>query len=248
MQQQMDVLCMLSNNHKRPYPKYGGRTPSQSTTRIGFLRHLSFQAPYQASHIPSSPRNRFIYFENNNNYHNRQVTLNNYFGSHPEPPATNVEYNEPLFPDQPARKTRKITQRTIKVTAQTLKDYQLCAPNQVIFVTNAYSNFKLKIVEVGSLFWRLHSDREDYFIMNEYCENGEIVPNSFEEVVVCSCETYRVISAIACQDEDDVIPYGLLCMHCHFAKEEIKPRSPSLLTDNAAASTKIQVMLEEIAQ
>jgi hypothetical protein len=261
--QQMDILSSISNDHRKPYPKKDGRISSK-TTKIGLLRRLAYQQVKDMdedveedspTHLPASPRNRLIYFSVNNRQTQRHTLLQHTFVKSPLPSASNScnSHNFDL-PDSdclPPRKTRRQTARVVKVTAQSIRDQQVCAANQSLLHTGAFCNFKLKLVEVGSLFWRCHTDTKDIFIMNEYSEHGEIVPNNFVEVcltrdhVFCSCETYRVISSIAHQEEEHSIPTGLLCMHCRFVNDEVKPHLQSLLNDSIAASSPIQLLLKK---
>ncbi|XP_064627662.1 uncharacterized protein LOC135487619 isoform X2 [Lineus longissimus] len=252
LQHELDVLCLISNDHSLPYPT--SRNPSilsKSTSRIGYLRYLSYvpstiiteetTVPLQ---LPSSPRNRYIYFEMKGQAIMRNSTLKHFF--HPVSSQLPVPNEELYFPDiVPLKKTRKITQRIVKITQQTLQhQLAVCAPTTAILNFHPYLNFKLKLVELGAIFWRYHSPEEDCFILNEYGEDGEIVPNSFcsvtveDDIVRCSCDIYRIIATIANLDHDnDIIPDGLLCMHCRFVKEEIKPHLNLLLEDSAGTDS-----------
>ncbi|XP_064630618.1 uncharacterized protein LOC135489271 [Lineus longissimus] len=168
------------------------------------------------------------------------------------PEACAAEADIPEIHPRP-KKTRWGTERVVKVTAENLRDQlSVCAPNRSMLTLNAYQNFKMKLVEVGTLMWRLHTDDRDSFILNEYGTDGELKLNSFVELTLyedglctCSCETYKVIAAIASQDAEDTLPDGLLCMHCRFMREEMRDQLPSILSDNAPASSHLALKLQQ---
>ena len=105
-----------------------------------------------------------------------------------------------------------------------------CASSRAMLQIRPYENFRTKLVEVGHIMWRLHTVDEEYFIMNEYVDDGELVPNSFAEVA------FRNTDGIASNERlgEDVLPVGILCMHCRFFAEEIQPRLQSYNADTPA--------------
>ena len=152
-------------------------------------------------------------------------------------------------------KTRKVTQRIVKVTKEMLQK-QMRVPlsaNQKFCQLSTYDNFVLKTVEMGTLLWRLHTPDKNYFILNEYTGRGEILPNSFVELTcthnpqdlcVCTCDVYKAIASIASseqhQEEESVLPDGILCLHCRFFNEHVLPCLPQLLPGATAVSRALQ--------
>lgn len=253
---------------------------SSASSKIGFHRYLSYQPPSDDEDaapdmLPASHRNRFIYFNVNDRSQDRKDLLCHIFAPDHQPstsvtlqgeaaidaatdtngdaiPVTMADDNE-FHP--PVRKTRRVTQRVIKITKQLLRDQIPHAPNKSVQRLNTYQNFKVKTVEVGVVVWRLHTQEQEYVIFNDYTEGGELIPNSFAEVVfthqaeggycVCTCAVYKVIACIASsqqsQGEEGLLPDGILCMHCRFFKEEMLPFLKVLMTDaTAAASTALE--------
>lgn len=223
------------------------------SSKRGLLTYLSYQAPRdssqpdsQPSHLPSSHRNRFIYFVANARSDDLAVLLRYVFSR----PSLYEELPESL--EVPRKRVRQSTHRVVKITREKLLG---CLPaNTSCLRLKTYEHFRSKLIEVGTILWRLHTPSKEYFIMSSYSDHGEIVPNSFAEVVYshqdgvvsCSCDTYRVISSVAQQDDRSdelVLPEGILCMHCRFLKEEILPRIPELVEDNLAAISSLHQRL-----
>lgn len=260
LQQQLDALCTLSNHPNCTYPKSDGQL-SVCSTRRGLLTYLSYQAPrdnsrpdLQPSHLPSSHRNRFVYFVTNARLDGRARLLKYIFGSraqhtptlYEELPETSIENVVPR------KRVRQTGHRVVKITKDKLLGR--LADNTSSLRPNTYEHFRSKLVELGTILWRLHTPSKEYFIMSNYSDHGEIVPNSFAEVlysrqdgvVSCSCDTYRVISSVAQQEDRSdelVLPEGILCMHCRFFQEEIAHHIAELVEGTFVASSSLHQKL-----
>ena len=83
LQNQMDVLCSLSNDPFGVYPTTGGPI-SQASSRIGYMRYIAYQNPGNGddtapSMLPASVRGRFIYFCNNSGETQCRTLLKHFF-------------------------------------------------------------------------------------------------------------------------------------------------------------------------
>lgn len=258
LQNQMDVLCSLSNDPFNLYPTSDG-TISKASSRIGYMRYLSYQVPRNwddsaPSMLPASFRNRFIYFRNNNEEVQCRKLLQHIFaeGNPSTDECQQYQSQQPtqedfLPPPLMTTNFRKVTQPVVKITAELLENQRVpYAPSMSLLQVRAYDNFRTNLVESGDILWRLHTVDEEYFIMNDYRDGGELVPNSFVEVIhhindghtTCTCSVYNVISGIASNERpgQDILPVGILCMHCRFFDEEIYPRLHALNADEHATT------------
>jgi hypothetical protein len=227
---------------------------------------LSFQEPETGSngvettprHLPGSQRTRFIYFYYEQRIDDNRKLLSYIFDTNRH---ENLERYIPTGindsgEEGPAAKANRTTKRVVTLSRDSL------LPDRPTYDTNSqallsmkiYEHFRRKLVEQGTILWRLHTPAKEYFIMNEYADRGEIIPNSFAEVtysppdgiMYCTCETFRVLSCVAAQRAEDepVFPAGILCMHCKFFAEDIKDSLSDILSDRLSVTSHLGLRLK----
>ena len=267
LQQQLNILCAIPNHPRLPYPTCKGQL-TETTAKRPYSSYLSYVPPRndedsQPAHLPTSHRNRFIYFLLHNRLKELNTLLTFVFNPLPlarvslgtdQPPQTGQDADIPLH-----QKSRRVRQRVVRVTKQQIIDHRQDLGSHSLITSSTYQHFRAKLVEVGTILWRLHASAKEYFIMSDYGDDGEIIPNSFVEVTYspqdgithCTCETHCIISSIASQTadtDDEVLPEGISCMHCSFYTSELLPKLDDILSGKVVAESQLGKRLQDSTQ
>lgn len=244
---QYDMLSSLPNYHWDTCPHAGSGVRRSETTRVGYQTYMAFQPLREEKEhplmLPSSARNRFIYFVVNRRSSDVRRTLRHIFSG-----PTDVSYQS-VDPTAAPVRTRQYAHRVVKVTPQTLAESAQHVPtssSMTLVHSGMYKSFKQKVVEGGTLYWRIHDQDQDLLAISAYSsDTGELLPQSFEHVqrlvdgnevlYVCTCPTYGMILSMGSEalNADDVLSEDVTCMHCRFIREEIEPYVEDLF-NNAA--------------
>ena len=121
-----------------------------------------------------------------------------------------------------------------------------------------FEKFMHRIVEQGGLFWRVHEDDKDVFVMNAYdCRTGAFMPQKFvtceclhngpEVDFHCSCETYKLLSCLdghLTPTHEIYIRGSATCMHCRFLKEHFLLNRSAIENDASHNSPLFRTLLQ----
>ena len=219
---------------------------SSASSRVGHEHQLAYQPPRSQSTerpytLPTSPRNRFIYFCVNELYVEAKQILKHTLSSCPLT-ADDVEIHSVSWSSGGGSREgahiltakRKCTRRVIKVTPDMVSAEirKLRAPNMTLVAGNLFDTFLICLVEYGTIQWRSHSVDSDLVVFSDYSsEDGELLPHKFchtrhfvdnsISLYTCSCDIFRAIQSVAGglaggDQIETIIPEGLTCMHCQF--------------------------------
>ena len=192
---QFEMLSTVSNYHPLGFPST--QDPQKiKTPNISFHEHIA--TPEKQRYIPTSPRNRIMYFIKSGELRH----LKNYLK------FLQLKDNIPEFQtDEPPHKKQRLTGRARRVDAFRLKQKYL-SPELVDMIRQSnidrslYTKFKNQLLTSGTIKWRYNQDGRNVCIMNDYSVNGHLMPNSFAHisseftdpdtpVIRCSCQIYN---------------------------------------------------------
>ena len=254
LREQVIVLSTLPNFHKWNYVKIVGGTCTQPTVRYG--AHLLFH-PRQNEYVdgtittrfvPSSPRNRLMYFVDSGNVNTFMDTIalliSMQRGKEPMVGQPDVDDNVDNVEAAPPKKRRKHAgAKLLKVNKVSLTvelgldlDTQLNCQDPA---RRVYSKFSEQLVSDGLMQWRYHTEDLDVVVLNDYdSTTGHLMPCSFVHVcsskgddggilVRCTCQTYNLIQCTLLQKlnllpgTESVLDSSNTCMHGRFFHEHL---------------------------
>lgn len=271
---QTDILSALPNYHWDTCPNAGSDTKYRSTsTGVGFDHFTAYQPVVRhetrehAITLPTSARNRFIYFMMKDQVRDCRNVLRYVF----DPPSAESggvsdeqPYAAPIGQPQAAvPRSRRYRNRVVKITAA---DLQSSLPKNMSLYKPAwcYEGFKNTVVEIGVFSWRIHSPFLDVIAMNDYSSgSGEMLPQSFVHVTrlseegetfySCNCVTYSLLLSMGPSGlpDGDLLPDNVTCMHCRFFREEVEPRMDLIhlqraVSDRSPVFLKLQNSLQSL--
>ena len=247
---QLAILSKLPNYHWWEYVKVVGGTCSQPTVR--FSSHLLFSPDESQTQdgclvnrfVPTSPRNRLMYFVGTYNVNTFIDTLRK---------LASVEYGkdsmfleDPADSDAPPAKKRKrhAGAKILRVNKVSLSEELGLDLNSELNCQDEgrklFSKFSEQLANDGLIQWRHHStDDSEVVVLSDYDPStGIMMPSSFvhvvsshgedgELLVKCSCDTYSLIQKALVQKFqlvpgcDTVLDVENTCMHCRFFKEHL---------------------------
>lgn len=257
LKEQLEILCSLPNFHFWNYVRVPGSSDRSCPTekpRVRFSAHL-LHSPDEveneegftvAKHVPTSPRNRVMYYLCFGETQSKMVTdtlVALYNSDIGDQPLTNFD-EEPSTDEGPPPKKKKKRQaaaRVLKISRAQLAS-ELHAgefPLHVAGERKLFSTFREQLVMDGVLQWRLHEEDRDIVVLSDYePTTGNMVPSSYVHVsstkgddgcllMRCNCSTYSIIQKAALKHsnlapgDDDVLEQSMTCMHCRFFKEHL---------------------------
>ena len=255
---QCDVLSSLCNYHWNAYLKAGSNEVC-SNFHVLYQQHLAYQPLENADkkcvkYKPCSLHNRFIRFSVGDMYSlDRERLLLFAF----KPADDNVEHLDeqrrlpPTGTQQPPVKrvrTNAITRR-IRTSAE-LEGHRRRVETAVsnvrldnsVFKKNLFTHYEATVIEVGSVFWRYHSENKDVFVLSDIDDSGELMPSHFvhcereqlDEMIVytCSCEAFELMRSNfllpADNDVEDDEIEGV-CIHSRFVDKNVACHINSIL-------------------
>ena len=211
--------------------------------------HQEWDDEFARIHLPTSPRNRLIYFFMNESYTHHvwpliKHILNKDLGF--DHPVNDSENTQP-----PRKKRRKQAVKLTTVTnealleslgmdVEALRELNQANPNRKL-----YQNFEESLLLQGTINWRYHDSETDVCVMTDYnSSTGILQPCNFvhvtcakqsigEPLLKCTCEIYKVFKRAAKQktslvpddgfgEDDDVYPNSKkTCMHCRYYREHL---------------------------
>lgn len=142
------------------------------------------------------------------------------------------------------------------------------APNMTLLAGDVFDNFMHRLVEYGTIQWRLHTPDSNLVVFSDYSsEDGELLPTQFchtcqftldeQAVFTCSCDVSRAIKSVGgcvtgTDEMENIIPQSLTCMHCQVLARilpEALPmieRLPTQQPHSTALSRKVQQAVTSI--
>ncbi len=195
--------------------------------------------------LPTSPRNRYIYFLMKHRFLDAKNILVHIFKQ--SPPET---VYHPVDTTEPPAKSRRVGSRVIKITPSLLHQVLGQVPSassMTLVMPTMFQSFKQSIIEGGVLKWRVHTPETDILVMNDYSpETGELLPQGFVHVArhasgpiySCTCHIYRMLLAIGTNNiaQDETLSEDMTCMHCRFMTEVVEPHLPSFFPTHCTQS------------
>ena len=222
--EQFEMLSTVLNYHPLGFPST--QDPQKiKTPNISFHKHIA--TPEKKRYIPTSPRNRIMYFIKSGELRH----LNNYLK------FLQLKDNIPEFQtDEPRHKKQCLTGRARRVDAFRLKQKYL-SPELADMIRQSnidrslYTKFKNQLLTSGTIKWHYNQDGRNVCIMNNYSVNGHLMPNSFAHisseftdgdtpVIYCSCQVYNFIQNVEIEEGSEIAP-ETSCMHCRFFQEHL---------------------------
>lgn len=264
LEDQMQVISEISNAF--------WNSDRLKSDKVLYTRRLSWKL--EDKYYPYSIRNQIIYyFQNleNNCAINKLSTLCSCIVSSKMIESTSTdgveamqasEYDEQN--DAPVVKRRRTTAQVRVVRRDALVDRErqavICMelPSQV----SIYNQYEKKLVEQGQFIWRFRSSRDDIILMNDISEsNGEMNYSLFshvyinysddEELLRCSCSTYKVLQQLAVQQSasgenimDIVLDVSSTCVHCRFVRDHFLSKKCDILNSDWEPVTGIEILLK----
>ena len=234
--EQFNFIGSISNDHQWDYLHVRDEGTKSNNTYVGFGSHIAgrYQTYIRQSEdteaifhtfLPTSPRNRLIYFISMGRRADALRLLQ--YLTHP---PVNSQDNLSESTDIPLKRRRVAGPKVVKVTQETLTSEVEVEVNR-----SQFQQFSENIILRGSIIWRSHNDSADTFILNDYdVHSGEFIPNSFVELNVtrdtdtleCSCKSYSFLVHMAehagdyLHEQSLVLNHSssssLTCMHCVF--------------------------------
>ena len=248
----MLLLGSISNYHWWQYTRCDGQK-SCSNIHVNLHDHLLYHPSCEdnddnlrVTYLPKSPRNRLMYYIHADNMyeHSLIATISQLLKiDRNEECATpqNEHIEEEI---QPPRKRRKYSPRILKVTPEMLcNKMQLPVEgihNSIQTNNTIYHTFSQEVVTNGTIKWRVHSERQDTVLINDYSSStGSLSLTSFVHVtqkqsesnsetflLKCTCDVYKAIQSVAISNssgnmdiDDIVLDHSLTCMHCRFFRD-----------------------------
>jgi hypothetical protein len=264
---QFDVLSSMSNYHWGQYPVFGSNRLSSEDNQVGFEHHYAYQVVGEGRNkpkvCPQSIRNRFIYCTMNNMHADRQrllmfITDGEREVSYPQRSAASDDCDEPFT------KVRRLARRPLAATLDIVNNQlsKVEAANMTTHNQTLFEHFSAKLIEIGTLKWRIHSSSSNTFSMNDYSSDGDLLPTHFvhttrEEsggsvMYSCTCSTYSLIQSLihyqSSADEDEQLPGDAVCMHCQFIKYHIDQYIQHILNNTVSDSSPLITRLHDSRQ
>ena len=245
LQQQYEILSCVPNFHWGKYPSVRG-DKVQGSGDVSLMRHIAFQPSEgneKSKFIPTSVRSRLIYF----NVKKRRTEMNTliyyiFFDklpcvplSYPEQSTTIQVDNCRSSPDcAPLPPKRKRTMTRSRVTVDMLqKELQRSehSRNMSLVRPTMYQDYVSKILSTGVIKWRKFSPHVHIFVLNDYSQDtgtfqseafvhSKLIVRNLNAICVCSCNTYRMLNAMASMQEQSVDD-ETSCMHSRFLIENL---------------------------
>ena len=247
---QFSILCSISNYHYMDVPTLKDPRNLIQVKKSRYSNHLVYHEDIESENarqnLPTSPRNRLIYFLSNDAYsHNVPPLIKHLL--HLDMPE-NIDDRQEQPP--PMKKRRKQAVKLTRVTNEALLECMgtdvdsLRDLNQANPARTLYQGFQETLLSIGTIKWRLHDVEKgiDVCVMSDYRpDNGILQPSNFvhvtcakqligEPIIKCTCAIYQVFKRAAKQNvpivpfvdgedegEEEVYPEGSkTCMHARF--------------------------------
>ena len=269
---QLSALCEISNFHWWEYVKLGRfgtdkvagkgdghREEQTGKQRVRFCSHLLFsfheeetelregEYSFSTRYIPTSPRNRLMYFTLNEQEKDLQSCIaritatdrgDQAYFSDPVPQDAAEEFDE----GPPTKKRRKHAGRVLRVPTSDLQEVLDIGALNYNSSRKLFTTFSEQLVADGDIQWRDHQDDQDTVVLPDYDpETGEMLPCSFVHVTSflsetgdllmrCTCKIYNLLQKTILHklplqpgvDGEDFLAESNTCMHCRFFKSNLR--------------------------
>ena len=248
----MLLLGSISNYHWWQYTRCDGQK-SCSNIHVNLHDHLLYHPSCEdndenlrVTYLPKSPRNRLMYYIHAGNQyeHSMAATITHLLkidrNEECATPQNECDGEEMQHP----RKKRKYSPHILKVTPEMLcSKMRIPAEgihNSMQINNTLYKTFSEEVVTSGTIKWRVHSQRQDTVLINDYSSStGSLSLTSFVHVsqkqsesnsetslLKCTCDVYKAIQSAANTNSlenmdinDTVLDHTLTCMHCRFFRD-----------------------------
>ena len=225
--EQFEMLSTVSNYHVIGFPSQND--PNKITIpNVSLHEHIT--TPEIKRYVPTSPRNRIVYF-----IKSCQIQKLGYLLQF----LSNTDKKDEIYtPPEPPAKKQRLTSRTHgkHIDAFRIKQKYL-SPELVKLIQQSnidhsvYTTFKNQLLTSGIIKWQYNNNGRNVCAMNDYSINGHLIPNSFVHVsaeasgngthtIRCTCQIYHFLENVEVGQETEIAP-DTSCMHCRFYSEHL---------------------------
>ena len=198
--EQFEMLSTVSNYHVIGFPSQND--PNKITIpNVSLHEHIA--TPEIKRYVPTSPRNRIVYF-----IKSCQIQKLGYLLQF----LSNTDKKDEIYtPPEPPAKKQRLTSRACGkcIDAFRIKQKYL-SPELVKLIQRSnidrsvYTTFKNQLLTSGIIKWRYNNNGRNVCAMNDYSINGHLIPNSFVHVsaeasgngthtIWCTCQIYHFL-------------------------------------------------------
>ena len=174
-------------------------------------------------------------------------TIKDYFNHDYPHDVHEVQDAAESFEQPPRKKRRKQAAKLITVCPDMLCEGMkldlTSVMNSASENCSLNTSFKESLLLEGSITWRIHTDKMDVYLMNDYhTSTGVLLCTNFvhitctkdefcEPIIRCSCAIYKIIQCsqkgktpiwpMEEGEEDESLVETFTCMHAHFYREHL---------------------------
>lgn len=279
--EQVQLLSSISNFQRYVGKNLAGEPHSQNT-KPRYRQHLLFTPDmemdakglnFRPRNLPSSPRNKLIFFKLNSGYEDRFIQtvchllytdIGEQEMSHP-----------PIFPQSRKKKKKATGQRNyatrvVKGNRQDLLDDMNLASggggqcntfSSDVSERTSFTLFSEELITSGLIQWRRHANEEDIVVMSDYSpSSGRLKPLEYVHLtalstapdnvqIKCTCRIYQYMQGTALRsfhldgEENVVLHSSFTCMHCRFYRQFLHCIGNSLFSANPQSELHEKIQL-----
>ena len=191
--EQFLVWGSISNYHWFKNIIFGGTQPVKEV-KNRFSNHMFFhpeideESEKSRQHVPTSLRMCLLVLLSSNLYdYSIMQTIKDYFNHDNPHHAHEVQDAAESFEQPPRKKRRKQAAKLITVSPDMLCEGMKLDLTSVMNSASEnhslYASFKESLLLEGSITWRIHTDKMDVCLMNDYhTSTGVLLPTSFVHI------------------------------------------------------------------
>ena len=254
LSEQMSFLSSISNFHWWDYIKVDGKSVGKRP-KTSYSTHLLW-CPDEAEsvggaptlkYIPTSPRNRLMYFVLSGHADSLRDNIMKLIKSDRGLESLLPEKQPEMMPPEggdveqqpPPKKKRRQAVRLLRVDRDEMI-WELGVDSTELSTEGKkkrqYLNYREQLITDGLIQWREHDGDQDVVVMSNYdSSNGRLLPSSYvhvtcmygerEAYIKCTCSCYSMLQSTALTKvslipgEEPCLHDSLTCMHSRFFKE-----------------------------
>ena len=277
LEDQLNILQSIPNFHWWDCVQVSGKTKQTGKRpEVRLASHLLYspsevqneEGDIVSKYIPTSPRNRLMYFVKSGNQFTLRATISKLLGGDKcdEPMVADVcETPQEVDLQIPVPKKRRMAARVMHLDRMDISEELGVDLNSLLNFEGAerslYGNFREQLITDGLIQWRQHDDNQEIVVMSDYDgSTGVMIPSSFVHVSLtrseegtlllkCQCAAYKLLEKAALHrynlvpGEEGFLADNLSCMHCRFYKEQLLH-----IQENIAQSDDLSLLQEKVVE